>query len=190
MIGYRDGDVGLEQSVTIVVTRTVKPGYEAAYEEWLHGVGEVAHSYPGHLGLTVIRPRPGSRDYTIVFRFDTAENLQRWEQSDERRAWLARIEGMVEGDDVQKLTGMETWFTLPGGGAVTPPPRWKMVIVTFSVAFPIIQVLTATLAEWLSPLPRLVRGAFVGLAMVLLMTYAAMPLATRLFRKWLYPGKG
>jgi antibiotic biosynthesis monooxygenase (ABM) superfamily enzyme len=176
-----------DKSVTVVVTRTPKPGREPDYEEWLRGVAKVSMRFPGHLGLTVLRPPPGSRRYTIVFRFDTVEHLQAWESSDERRAWVARAAAMCEDTEIARLTGMETWFTLPGGGAMVPPPRWKMVIVTFAVAYPLIQIFTATLGAWLSFLHPLVRGAIMGACLVLTMTYVGMPLATRLLKRWLFP---
>ncbi len=62
-----------------------------------------------------------------------------------------------------------------------------MAVVSFAVSFPTIQILGATLGGWLAPLPALLRGAAVGLAMILTMTYLGMPLATRLLRRWLYP---
>ncbi len=60
---------------TVVVVRTVRAGMEAKAEEWLHGVSQVATRLPGHLGITIFRPRAGSRDYTFVFRVDTDEHL-------------------------------------------------------------------------------------------------------------------
>jgi antibiotic biosynthesis monooxygenase (ABM) superfamily enzyme len=171
----------------VVVTRTARPDQQGAYESWIHGVGEVAHGFPGHLGLTVIRPRPGSREYTLVFRFDSVDHLRTWQESPVCRAWIARAEAICERSDVQELSGMETWFTLPGGGAVAPPPRWKMAIVSWAVAFPLIQALNLTLGGWLRPLPALLRGALSGVAMILIMTYAAMPAITRALAWWLYP---
>jgi len=172
-----------EQGVTIVVTRTVKAGRETDYEAWLRGVGEVAGRYRGHLGITVFRPRAGSRDYTFVFRFDTEENLSAWESSSERAEWVARAKEMCERTKVERHTGLETWFANPDAPALMPP-RWKMVVVSWSVAFPLIQIFARTIGT--VDLPPLLRGALVGLAMVLTMTYAAMPWATRMLRGWLY----
>lgn len=44
---------------------------------------------------------------------------------------------------------------------------------------------TVTLGT-LIPRPALVRGAIVGGVMIVFMTYAAMPAATRIARRWLY----
>lgn len=176
------------EGVTVVVTRTIKPGCEAAYEEWLHGVAQVATRFPGHLGITIFRPRPPSREYTLVFRFDTDAHLDAWTTSPERAEWARRAEPFTEQLAIQQLSGLETWFAAPGSPAALVPPRWKMVIVSWGVAFPLLQVLSVTLGEGLAELglPRLAAGAIFGLAMVLIMTYVAMPYVTRALRGWLY----
>src|SRR5258708_7941915 len=99
--------------VTIVVTRTVRPGRERDYEEVLTGASAAARRYPGHMGVSVIRPRdPGRREYTLIFRFDTVDNLRGWETSEDRAAWAAKAAPLCEGDtSVQKLSGLEAWFS-------------------------------------------------------------------------------
>jgi antibiotic biosynthesis monooxygenase (ABM) superfamily enzyme len=51
----------------------------------------------------------------------------------------------------------------------------------------LIQFLNATVGRSLASWPGVVRGAATGATMIVLMTYAAMPLATRLLAPWLYP---
>ena len=176
------------EGVTVVVVRTVRVGQERACESWMHGVSEVATTFPGHLGITIFRPRPGSRDYTFVFRFDTNDHLEVWEKSAERADWVSRAEAFTERVTVHKHTGLETWFAHPDA-PILVPPRWKMVVVTWAVAFPLIQILTMTVGRGLASagVPTLPRGAIAGLALVLVMTYLAMPFATRALKRWLYP---
>jgi uncharacterized protein len=175
-----------DEGVTVVVVRTIRPGTEAECEAWMRGVGAVATKFAGHQGITIFRPRPGARDYTFVFRFDTTENLERWEKSPERADWVQRAEAFTERVMVHRHTGLETWFAAPGA-AIAMPPRWKMVVVSWVVAFPLIQLLGETLGRVLVDLPKLLAGAIFGIVMVLIMTYAAMPLVTRWLSKWLYP---
>jgi antibiotic biosynthesis monooxygenase (ABM) superfamily enzyme len=178
--------MALDPAVTVLVTRTVRAGCEADYEDWARGVADAAHAFPGHRGLHLVRPRDDSRVYTLVFRFDTAEQLAAWEASPERRLWVERAASLCTDVRVQRLTGLEGWFEAPSPG-LAPPPRWKMAAVTFAVAFPTIQTLQAVLGPPLAPLPAPLRGAVVGLAMVLFMTYVAMPFVTRRLAGWLYP---
>ncbi len=175
-----------DHGVTVVVVRTVRAGMEKQCEDWMHGVSEVATTFPGHLGITIFRPNAPSRDYTFVFRFDCEANLQRWEKSAERADGVHRAEAFTERVSVYEHTGLETWFAAPGA-PIAIPPRWKMVVVTWAVAFPLIQVLGATIGSALGGVHPIARGALLGLLMVLCMTYAAMPFATRALRKWLYP---
>jgi uncharacterized protein len=59
-----------------------------------------------------------SGEYRVVYRFDTREHLQAWLDSDERAVWLGRAEPHLIGPmRTQVLTGLETWFTLPGRAA-------------------------------------------------------------------------
>ncbi len=184
---------GADASVTVIVTRTVRRGRTAAYESWLRGVGAAAGGFAGHLGLTVLRPPAEGREYTLVFRFDTVAHLRAWEDSSVRRVWVARAEALCERAHRQQAMGLEAWFSLPagsdGGRGPRMPPRWKMALVSWLVAFPMVQVLNGTLGRWMAPVPGVVRGAGVGAGLVLIMTYAAMPLATRVCARWLYPAE-
>jgi hypothetical protein len=174
-----------DTSVTVLVTRTVIEGREDDYEAGVRSAAEAARSFPGHQGVHLVRPRDGSRVYTLVFRFDSAAHLAAWEASAERLAWVRRADALCADARVQQLTGLEGWFQTPAPG-LRPPPRWKMVLVSFSVAFPTIQVLQALVTPRLSALPELARGAVVGFLMVLFMTYVAMPFVTRRLAGWLY----
>ncbi len=172
--------------VTMVVTRTARPGREADYEAWLTRAIAAVRAFPGHLGVDVVRTPP--RTYVVLFRYATVDQLLAWEASPERAALLVEADALTEGAPImRKVTGMETWFAVPNARSMTPPPRWKMVAVTWSVAFPTLQILNATVGTTLAPLPALLRGAIVGLSLVLFMTYVGMPLATRTLANWLFP---
>ena len=81
-----------KEGPALMVTRTVRRGCTTAYEAWLRGVGAAAGGFPGHLGLTVLRPPAEGREYTLVFRFDTVAHLRAWEESPARQVWVARAE--------------------------------------------------------------------------------------------------
>jgi antibiotic biosynthesis monooxygenase (ABM) superfamily enzyme len=176
----------MSEGVTVVVTRTVRAGMEEQAEAWFVGVGEVAGKYPGHLGITIFRPRAGQRDYTFVFRFAGEDTLAAWARSADRTEWLRRAESFTERVTIHQHTGLETWFEAPGV-PIVGPPRWKMVCVSWCVAFPLVQLLGLTVGVALADLPRLLAGAITVLVMVLTMTYLAMPFATKAAAKWLYP---
>ncbi len=176
-------------AVTVCISVKAKQGHEKDLEGWLEGVGRAASQFAGHQGLTVLRPAgSASADYVYIFRFDTYAHLEQWEDSEERRLWVERLHDLTEGKArKQVLTGLEYWFTLPGAATTPPPPRYKMVIVTLLAIYPLSTFLPRLLIPFLGFLPPLARGLPVSVVLVLLMTYAVMPIMTRLFARWLFP---
>jgi uncharacterized protein len=176
-------------AVTVCISVKVKQGYETDLEGWLEGVGRAASQFAGHQGLTALRPSASAAaDYVYIFRFDTYTHLKHWEDSEERRLWVERLQHLTEGEARKQVrTGLEYWFTLPGTATTPPPPRYKMVIITLLAIYPLSTVLSLLLTSFLGFLPPLVRGLPVSVMLVLLMTYAVMPIMTRLFARWLFP---
>ena len=171
------------------VTHTIKPGCEKAYEALMVGINEAARRFPGYQRREVIKtPGADTLRYPVILHFDTEANLRRWADSPERQEWLNRMSGMmVESTPLQVLTGLETWFTLAEAGPMVPPPRYKMMIVTWLAIFPLITAINAIAAPLLDPLPVVVRALLMTSIAVPTMTYLVMPRMTRLFRRWLYP---
>jgi antibiotic biosynthesis monooxygenase (ABM) superfamily enzyme len=174
------------------VTRRVKPGHEAVYEQFLEGVIAAASEFPGHLGVEVFRPASASAgEYRTVYRFDTEEHLRAWLDSDVHTAWLERAEPHVTGPMRRSfVTGLETWFTLPGRPGLAAPPPYKMALVTWVAIFPLITAIVAITGPWLKELPLAVRLGITTALAVPLMTWVVMPRMTQLLRRWLYPGDG
>jgi antibiotic biosynthesis monooxygenase (ABM) superfamily enzyme len=175
--------------VTTMVTRRVKPGHEAAYEEFLDGIIAAASRFPGHLGVEIFRPASPGREYRIVYRFDSDVHLRAWLDSDEHAAWLERAEPHAAGPiRRQFLTGLESWFTLSAHPGAAPPPPYKMALVTWITIFPLITGLIVVLGPLLKGVPLVPRLAIISAITVPLMTWVVMPRVTRLLRGWLYPG--
>jgi len=68
-----------------------------------------------------------------------------------------------------------------------PPQQAKMAAVTLLGIYPLILLASRTLAPALDWLPLLLRELVVAAVLVVLMTYAVMPLLTRLLERWLLP---
>jgi uncharacterized protein len=181
-------DIAADSPVTIDVSRRIKPGCEAAFEEVLLGTIAAAMSFEGHLGVNVFRPTTINSEYRVIFKFDHLSNLRCWEKSEIRHEWLAQMEGLTLGlVKVQVLTGLETWFTLPGQHTITPPPRYKMAIITWLAVFFMIVGINLLFGAFLNSLPMLLRSFILTVTLVSLMTYVVMPRMTQLFTGWLYP---
>ncbi|MBD3887586.1 antibiotic biosynthesis monooxygenase [Phormidium tenue FACHB-886] len=175
--------------VTAVISHIVRPGREQGYEEWFRGIAADARTFKGHLGVSAIRPRDHAHpEYVVILKFDHYNNLKTWLESEVRREWIERLQPLIEKPEaIQTLTGLETWFSLPNQPLKSPPPRYKMVLVTWLGVFVTLAVLSRLLAPILSSLPVLLNQLVTTGLVVLVLTYLVMPRLTKLFRKWLYP---
>ncbi len=176
-----------DQGVTVVISQVVKSGCEKAYEDWLKDISSVARTYTGHLGITILRPQPGVRsEYVIIFRFDSYENLKIWMTSPDREYWLIQGKPLLASDpQVQEISGMEAWFSVPGQVLKTPP-RYKTALLTWGVVYVLLNLLNTYLRPFFVNISPLITSLIFSGIMVLLMTYVVMPRVSRLFSKWLY----
>lgn len=179
----------VRDAVTVVVTRRVKPGREAAYEAWLAALIDGAATLPGYLGTNIHRPAAtGPREFTSVFRFDSLEHLRGFEASELRRRALAEVGALVEADAVwQRLTGLEFWFTPPPGTVVPQPSRFRMALVMIAVVYGLVFSLGSLVAAVLSTAPMPLRLLVTITIEVFLMTYVLMPRLTKVLAPFIYP---
>jgi uncharacterized protein len=194
--GQEDGPI------TVIVTRIAKKGRIKEFDDWMDGIIHESLKFEGHLGVNIIRPVEHSRpEYVIIFRFNTLDNLLKWEKSPERKNWLEKSKDVVEGEDkVQKVTGLEFWFTprslhraeheandnevsFP---TVNLPQRYKMVMVTVGILFVLLHTLIPPIRQLTETLPLLLSDLLGVIITVLIMTYLIMPSVTRLLKRCLY----
>jgi len=171
------------EPVTVTVARRVAPGRESDFETFSAALTRAASEYSGFLGAGMLRPGHVGEPWHVVFRFDSIDHLRAWELSPERAELLATGEHLVDSTDVQRVTGLETWFALPSRTAPAPP-RWKMFAVSV-VGIYVLQLLLNLAVQPLG-LPVAVRVALVAVAVTALMTWLVMPRAARLLQDWLY----
>jgi antibiotic biosynthesis monooxygenase (ABM) superfamily enzyme len=173
------------EPVTVTIARRVAPGREAEFEQWAEELTRAAAAFPGFLGFGLLRPTHVGDDWHAVFRFDSAENLHRWEQSPIRAKLLADVEEFVRITGVQKVSGLETWFNLPGRTAPAPP-RWKMFLVSGVAIYTVSLLLNLVADLVIGPLPLPLRLAPVSFGTTALITWLVMPRLARLLAGWLY----
>jgi antibiotic biosynthesis monooxygenase (ABM) superfamily enzyme len=184
-----DARPAADDPVTVLYSRRVKPGREADFEAWARGIVAAARQFPGHLGASVL-DAPGSREYHILFTFADRRSLRAWLDSEERRRWLARVGELLEADrGLQQLTGLETWFKLPGANVptMTPPPRWKMWLVSLVAVYPLVLAFQVLVVPRMARLPLPLLALVFPLVLLTLMTFVVMPMVTRALRRWLGP---
>ena len=176
------------QSLTTSITRVVKLGLEAEFEKALHEFVQQSLHLPGQMGVHIMRPPStgSSREYSIIRKFASRADYEVFLVSDLYEKWDERVKSLTEGEAKrEELSGLESWFTLPGEG-LKPLPKWKMAAATFIGGFPTASILALTLAPLTKGLPFIVSGIMFNAAMVILLTWVVMPLVTHLLHHWLH----
>ena len=67
------------------------------------------------------------------------------------------------------------------------PPRYKLALLTWAAAYPVITVILGLLGPELATWPLGLRTLVVSVLMVATLTWLVMPALTRLLRPWLRP---
>ncbi|MBU1671273.1 MAG: hypothetical protein KKF41_06010 [Actinobacteria bacterium] len=179
----------IEGPVSLAVTREIRPEAREPYERWLERLGTAARGVDPNLGMTVIKPGgEQSSQYVTILHFSSYEKLGEWERCDVRRQFLEEAKRFEEGKaSFKEVTGFEYWFSLPKIAATRPPARYKMMLVTVIGLYILSVSYTYTINVWLKDLPDHLGIVIRILVLVLVMTYAVMPLLSRIFARWLYP---
>lgn len=173
--------------ITVVVTRAVRPDCEAEFEARLREFVAATAQGPGQLGVLVVRPPHGAkvREFGILRRFADDAARAAFYASPAFAAWQASIAPLTEGPAcTEVVTGMEAWFATPG---VTPPPRWRMALVTLLGVYPLSLLLPWLLRPLVSTWPAPLAGLLIAAAMVASLTWLVMPRLAHLFHAWLHP---
>jgi antibiotic biosynthesis monooxygenase (ABM) superfamily enzyme len=174
------------KEVTAVISRKIKTGYEKDYDDWGRRYMMLERKVPGYLGSTIIVPGGSSPSVRyIINRFSDETSLDAWENSEEALKLMEEVNN-YSTRYYERATGLETWFTLPDLKTIVAPPRWKMAIVSFIGAYCISSLAQYILSLYLGQWP-LLTGILINIILVVGLTYLAMPVLSRLLRRWLYP---
>ena len=174
--------------VTVTVARRVAIGREAEFGDWSAELTALASAFPGFLGAGMLRPSRAGDPWHVVFRFASQRELDAWDRSPERARQVAAGEHLVESTDMHRVSGLETWFALPGRTAPAPP-KWKMFLTSGTVFFALNIVFTYAYGWLLDSWPRPLHVALISFPVTATATWLVMPRVTRLLRRWLYPDR-
>jgi uncharacterized protein len=176
------------QSVTVLITRSPRQGNQKEFEQALSDTIDAALEFPGHLGVTILKPQRGdNNDYQIIVKFASQADYQRWCHSNEAAYWFKILNRLEEKPpNLEIMTGLETWFAVNSSVSrpMIPPPRYKMAIITWIAIFVFIVIINLLFGSFLASLPMLLRSFVLTVGLVALMTYVVMPRMTRLFSGW------
>ncbi|MFF2144064.1 antibiotic biosynthesis monooxygenase [Kitasatospora sp. NPDC058190] len=177
--------------VTVVVTHRVHPRRVDDFLAWQDRMSQEESTFEGFRGTELFRPIEGLQDeWTTLYRFDTAEHLDAWLTSAERRELLA--EG-AEFSSFELRTidnSFGSWFAFEGDGRQAPPPsETKTAVAVWVGLYPTVVLLTLVLSPLKMPLWL---GLLVGnLLSSFIMSFFTMPYYVNpLLRRWLRPSPG
>ena len=178
------------EPIAVLALRTVKPGCEERFEAELHELTSRSPQTEGQLGVSVIRPvrESGSREYGILRRFCDSTCRDLFYNSPLFQQWELTVASLTDGKAKhQHLSGLETWFVLPGQRALIPPPPWKMALVTVAGVWPTSMFVPWLLNPLMSGLSLTLQALLVAVGIVILLTWVIMPVLVRILKRWLYP---
>ena len=179
--------IDCDTPITIIVKRKPKPDRIEEFEQVMSGTTKDAMTFKGHLGANIIRPTKKDDYYRIVFKFDSMRNYMAWESSSIRQQWLQRYAEVEQGEqEMEILSGLETWFTLSGEEALVPPPKYKMMVIVWISIFPLSLLMHYCLIPFITKLPVIAQVAITSIILVILMTYVVMPFMAKILHKWLH----
>jgi antibiotic biosynthesis monooxygenase (ABM) superfamily enzyme len=183
--------IAMNKPVHVAITRKVKPGCEAEFEDAIRRFFSDSIMEKVSLGALLIRPLAGTQNriYGILRSFASEKDREAFYNSINFRKWDESVKSLVEEDYTrQNLHRLEAFFTDPD--LIHHPPRWKMALVTWIGVWPTVYAISSAISPQLSGLHPALATGFVTLIVVLALTWAVMPVLTRLARSWLRGAAG
>ena len=166
----------------------VKPGSEAALEEVAQATLKAASTFPGFAGGNLLQPAPGAAnaEWQLLVQFTTPAQLRAWQSSALCHSWKARSDALTVGPArVRGIHGLEGWVASAGRDGASPPPKWKIALVTMLGIDPTIRLVPALLAPVVGAWPPWLGSLAVTSVVMVLMTWLVMPFLTQVFKRWL-----
>lgn len=175
----------VDQLVTAVVAHRVAPSDVDEFLAWQDRLQRAESRFHGYRGAELFRPIPGVQDeWTAMYRYDSATDLEAWLTSDERKRLL--IEGK-KFDDFKLRTvdnSFGSWFAV-GDERNEAPSDTKTSIAVWVGLYPTVMLLTLALSPlklptWLGLLLGTLLSSFA-------ITYVTMPYYVNpLLKRWLH----
>ena len=178
----------MDPLVTVAVSHRVPAENVSDFLAWQDRLRLAESRFEGFRGTELFRPVEGVQDeWTLLYRFDNADNLDRWLTSDERRTLL--VEGETFSDFHSRTidNSFGSWFAFDDQGNEAPPPSdFKTSIAVCVVLYPTVVFLSLMLSPLHMPLWL---GLLIGnLLSSFAMSFITMPYYVNpLLKHWLRP---
>lgn len=179
----------IESGITEVIVTRVYPGKEQEFREWMAKIHHMEAKFPGFRGAYVQSPMSGKgSNWITLLQFDSADNLDSWLSSKERKEVLEDSKALVHSLEQHRvISPYSGWFaSVSSQGEI--PPSWKQAMLVLLVLFPMVVLELKYLIPKIEGL-GLSLSTFIGNAIsVSLVTWPAIPLVIKGLTWWLTPG--
>jgi uncharacterized protein len=177
-----------DQLVTVVVTHRVRPQDVEEFLAWQERLRLAESKFHGYRGAELFRPVEGVQDeWTAMYRYDTAADLEAWLTSDERYTLLAEGEKFHDFNLRKVANSFGSWFAFDDDGHQAPlPSDTKTSVAVWVGLYPTVMLLTLALSPsklpiWISLLVGTLLSSFT-------ITFVTMPYYVNpLLKQWLRP---
>ena len=174
--------------VTVAVSHRVSPENIDDFLAWQERLRLAESKFPGFRGTELFRPVEGiQEEWTALYRYDSADDLDRWLVSDERKQLLTEGEKFSDFKSHTIDNSFGSWFAFDEHGADThAPSELKTSIAVWVGLYPTVVFLSLALSPLHMPLwLNLLIG---NLFSSLLMSFVTMPYYVNpLLKHWLRP---
>ncbi|SEA77415.1 antibiotic biosynthesis monooxygenase [Alkalimonas amylolytica] len=175
---------------SILIHHQVVPDAMDHYEGWLADIIQAAAEFPGHQGVTIVKPAKGLHRYEIAVRFCSEADARLWLESQVRQQLIAEVAPLLQlPENVRVSTGIDQWFQ-PLNSDAPHPVRWKQWLVTTLVICGLTMLVPPVLQQLFSQVPVLgvwgLRHLLSAAMIVGLVVYLIMPRLVPLLAGWLF----
>jgi len=173
------------QPIHVAITRRIKPGCEAEFQQALTEFFKTSFAHIGVQGVGMLTPPPGSssNEYGIVRSFASEKERKSFYESPLFLAWKEKVALFTEGEPTCKeLHGLEAFFRNQN---TSEPPRWKMAVATYLGVVPVTLFITVTLVPLLKDQNILFANLIANAFVVFLLAWVVMPSIARILKQWL-----
>jgi antibiotic biosynthesis monooxygenase (ABM) superfamily enzyme len=174
--------------VTVVVTHRVDQENVDEFLAWQDRLRLAESRFPGFRGTELFRPVEGiQEEWTALYRYETAEDLDRWLVSQERKELLAEGEKFSDFHARTMDNSFGSWFAFDENGKQAPPPsEARTAIAVWVGLYPTVVILS--LLTWPLKMPIWL-GMLVGnLLSSFAISFLVMPYYVNpLLKNWLRP---